>query len=267
MDIIYKLWRNARLRMYRNLALIRPDLSQEDILRCSYQAACMVGANGAFMLGAEAETTDHVRSRVRVGPGFIQMAQLSKRGVRVVVTLGHTVPFDGILGITDILGIRAALVVERLPWLVWPIFSRTRTSWEGISLVPIKRGRTYEEIQRCLCDGQIAVVLLDIFRPPGRGDGVDVRIGNATVGLSTMPVALARCNNAFIYTLRSSWDPDSRIIFLDAEPFDIIYTDDENHDICLTTKRLGLWMGKQIQKQPECWMRLIWQELTPTVLK
>jgi lauroyl/myristoyl acyltransferase len=220
-----------------------------------------LGADWAFLLGGRNETIDDVKHRIKIGPGMLELAERLKSGEKIVGVLDHTCPFDGGAAIAEILGIDAAVVVQKTPAPIRKMYDGARTSWKGIHLVPIERGRTYKKAEGYLHKGYLAAVLIDIFNTP-RPEDVVCELGDAKVSISTTPARLARTNGAQIWSILLGWDPFTRIISFDAHLLDLVASDDADADIKTWTKVLGDLVCQRVYDNPHFWMQSVWQKLS-----
>jgi lauroyl/myristoyl acyltransferase len=259
---IYRLWKERREIALTNIALIRPDFSPEEVEHAALSSVMTLGADWAFLLGSRYETVEDVKRRVILQPGLLEMAARVKAGEKLVAVLDHTAPVDGgATAMPEILGINAAVVVQKTPAPIRGIFDGARASWNGTHLVSIERGRTYKKAEQYLQKRYLTAVLIDIFNKP-RPNDVVCHLGDARVSISTTPARLARNNGAAVWSVLLGWDPITRIISFDAYPLDLVVTDDADEDIQTWTKVLGDLVCQRVYDNPHFWMQSVWQELS-----
>lgn len=260
--VIYYLFKSRREKIQRNIALIRPDLSPDEIRKGSLRAVEAIAYSWAAMLGNEFTTLEEVAAKLEV-EGIEPFLDYYERGEKIIAVPVHGGPIDAMAGIIPIYGLRVYFPSElvRPRWL-FKLMERLRLHFGGIIFEPVVKGETIPKAVSQLEAGRIVVLFIDI--PKEAGSGVLCRIGDGEVWLPVGPVKLALEKGATIFPVLPSWTTDWKFRIVIGQPFELTRTGNLAQDIKNNTRRLVEDVfAPHIIKHCDQWLRLPFITLEP----
>lgn len=259
--LIYWGYKKGRERIERNISLIRPDLTSQEIAQGSWKLAKMIARSWAAMLGNEFISLDEIKKRVEV-QGIETLLDYYRRGKKIIAVACHIGPIDEMIGLVPVFGLRVYIPAEpiRPKWL-FNLMMRLRLKFGDIIFEEVEKGQILINAAYHLSDGRIVVLLVDM--PPRRDEsGVSCQIGRAKARFPVGAVKLALEENATIFPVFPSLTEDGKAKIVIGPPFELIRTDNLQRDIEINVCRLieGVY-ATFIQENFDSWLRLPWIKL------
>lgn len=254
--VVYWLWKDGRIRIKRNISLLRPDLNNREINRASWWAVKTIARSWAAMLGNEFTSLKEINKRVEV-QGIEPVLNRYHRGEKIIATAVHTGPIDEMIGAISRFKLRVYVPAEPVkPKWFFNLMMRLRLKGD-IIYEPVERGETLARAAHHLSDGRIVLLVVDATSRDS--SGVLCRIGGAETRFPVGAVKLAFQEDAAIFPVFPSRRQDGRAQIVVGPRFRLIKTGDRKRDIELNTRRLieGVY-APHILKNLDNWLRLLW---------
>lgn len=260
--IIYWLYRKGRIRIKRNVSLIRPDLNNRQIAQGALRVAKTITRSWAAMLGNEFTTLEEVKKKLEV-ENMETLLELLRAGKKVIATAAHIGPVDEIAGVIPLYNLRVYVPAEPVdPRWLFNLMMRLRLRLGDIIYEPVEKGATLTRAAHYLNKGRIVLFVVDV--PRRDKSGVLCRIGKAKARFSVGAVKLALEEAATIIPVFPSWGRNWRVKITIGSPFELIRTGDRNQDIETNTRRLIEEVyAPYIRANWDSWLRLLWGDLEP----
>ena len=265
--LIYTCYIKGVKRIKRNIVLIRPDLSEEEIDQGIWRLAKTIARSWTAIIGNEFTSLEEATERIEVENAETLLAPYRRRE-KIVAVVGHVGPVDAMVGVIPLFDLKVYFPAENIkPRWLFKLMMRLRLRFGDIIFDPIekgKRGETLLTAARHLQDGRIVGMVFDITR---RDDsGVVCQIGNAKAKFSVGAVKLALEQNATIIPIFPSWiEKDNKSLIVIGKPFELVKTGNIKQDIEDNTRRLiEKVYAPHILENWDQWLRLLWEELEPT---
>ena len=258
----YLLYRKGAARIKKYIALIRPDLSKEEINRGAWRLAKTLARSWAAMLGNEFISLEEVAKKIEVKNAEILLN--SYRGKeKIIATAVHVGPVDEMIVVIPLFGIRVYVPAEAVkPEWLFKLMMRLRLRFGDIVFEPVEKGKILLNAPRHLSDGRVVVLVVDMTRKDD--SGVVCRIGNAKARFSVGAVKLALEQDAIIIPALPSLTKDNKAQVVIGQPFKLIKTGDMRKDIENNARRLIEEVyASHIQENWDSWLRLLWSDLEP----
>lgn len=265
--IIYSCYRKGVKRIKRNIALIRPDLNEEEIERGARRLAKAIARSWAAMLGNEFTSLEEIAKRIEVKSPEILLDRYNK-GEKIVATVIHVGPIDEMIGVIPLFGVRVYVPAEPMkPKWLFSFMMKLRLRFGDIVYEPVEKGKTLLNAARHLADNRIVALAIDVTRKDSNG-GVICRIGNAKSTFSVGAAKLALEQEATIIPVFPSMIDEKRSQVAIGPPFKIIKTGNTQEDIENNTRRLIEEVyAPHILNNWDSWLRLLWSDLEPVEVK
>ncbi len=110
---VYWLWIGRRAMTRRNLALLRPDLTESRITEGSWRVVETVARSWAALLGDEGTSAEAIMQKLEVR-GSEGLLEYHCGGKKIIAVADHVGPFDEMIGIIPSLGLRVYVPIEPL---------------------------------------------------------------------------------------------------------------------------------------------------------
>jgi len=266
--LIYCLFKGKRERIKRNVALIRPDLTEQQISQYAWRIVRTIARSWAAMLGNEFAALEEISRKLKAEGEIEQILSYHQTGKKTVATMVHVGPVDEMAGIIPLFGLNVYVPAEAMkPKWFFNLMMRLRLRFEGIIYDSVEKGQTLLRAAQHLSDGHIVLLAVDL--PRKSGNGVSCQIGKARAIFPVGAVKLALEQNATIFPVFPSWEEDWTVKVRIGEPFVLIRTGDMAQDIEINTRRLIEEIyAPHILENLDSWLRLPWNDLeqSPTDL-
>jgi len=254
---------SARVKIKRNIALIRPDLSQAEISLGFRRFLSVLSKSWANLLEQKPLTRSEIEKRIIVEDAEL-LVRCHEAGDKIVLATIHTGPIDALFWIVQLLELRISVPVESIkPAWLFRLVKRLRAAKApGIIFEPVERGKTFGKLAKHLEEKRIVGIAIDMTRS---SNGVWCRIGRGYANFPAGAVKLAISEDALLIPALPFLEDNGKTKITLAPPFRLIKTNEEKEDVESNTRRLVEEIfAPHIQKYWYQWLRLPWANLEPT---
>lgn len=263
-NTIFWLNRNGRARIKRNISLIRPDLTKDEISEGYKTVIRTIARSWTTIIeirGKESITEEDIKNTLTVDGEIEEILEYHHSGKKIVVVIPHIGPVDAMFGVGTLYELKIFAPVEAIkPRQLFNLITSLRTKVAGdIIIEPVERKKTLSRSAHFLSNGRIVVLAIDIIKKSG---GVSCRIGNGVANFPVGAAKLALEEDAIIWPVFPSWGNDQKSKMIIGKPFFPERTGNMNHDIEVNTRRLiEEVFAPFIQDNWDTWVRLAWADL------
>ena len=213
--VLFRILKNRRERIERNLFLIKPSLVNNRKEAAWINVKTLV-YSWSSLLGTERVNLPKIRKRIIGGESIVVAVRAGKK---VVVVFPHVGDINSLTAALKALDLEAFIPAENLPPVIFKLMSGLRSRHGNIEFAPVQKGETKQVCLQKLSEGKIVVLAMDITTKKGKG--VDFVIGRGEATFRVGAIEIAQQAGAELFLAFPKWD--GKQTYLTVEPFALAY--------------------------------------------